>query len=386
MRCEWEKTTLGDIASFRYGKMPDKTLVRDVATEDYYPINSGYRVTGYYPEYNISSNSLIVVARGVGGTGDVKIIRERSYLTNLSIVIDVNESYVLKEYLYYLFFLDNLAYLNSGSAQSQLTIRDLERVQVSVPAIDIQRSVIKTLSTLDEKIELNNKINENLEQQAQAIFKSWFVDFEPFQDGKFVESELGMIPEGWGVRSLDEIAEYTNGLAMQRYRPENDEPGLPVLKIRELRQQFPDINSDRCTENIEEKFIVYDGDVIFSWSGSLLVDLWTGGKAGLNQHLFKVTSEKFPKWFYYYWTKYHLERFQYIAKSRATTMGHITRGHLREAKVLIPPKQVLGSITTLMDKILKMKINLRLENNTLANLRDTLLPKLMSGEIEVPVE
>ena len=134
--------------------------------------------------------------------------------------------------------------------------------------------------------------------------------------------------EKWDKLSLTDIANYKNGLAMQRYRPKEKQLGIPVLKIKELSQGVCSIDSERCSEDIDKSVIVYDGDIIFSWSGTLLVKVWTGGKAGLNQHLFKVTSETYPKWFYLMWTLHHLEHFAAIAAAKATTMGHIKRNDL----------------------------------------------------------
>lgn len=257
-------------------------------------------------------------------------------------------------------------------------------IDIKLPPLDDQRRIASILSSLDRKIELNNKINADLEEMAQAIFKNWFVDFEPFKDGKFVDSELGMIPEGWKVGRLTEIASYMNGLAMQKFPPENDEDSLPVLKIKELGQGFCGPDSDRCSCNIKDECKVHNGDVIFSWSGTLLVDVWCGGDCGLNQHLFKVTSKEYPKWFYYYWTKHHLQEFIHIAKDKAVTMGHIKRGHLEEALVAIPDNDSVERAHELFEPILSKMISLRLENSRLSLLRDTLLPRLMSGELEVP--
>ena len=145
----------------------------------------------------------------------------------------------------------------------------------------------------------------------------------------------GELPPNWTTGSLLDIADYLNGLAMQKFRPVDGERGLPVLKIKELRQGFCDYSSELCSPNIKPEFIVHDGDVIFSWSGSLLVDLWCGGTCGLNQHLFKVTSVKYPKWFYYTWTAHHLARFVAIAADKATTMGHIKREDLAKAEHFI---------------------------------------------------
>lgn len=170
---------------------------------------------------------------------------------------------------------------------------------------------------------------------------------------------------------------------MQKYRPKDDEIGIPVLKIKELRQGNCDINSELCSPNIKPEYIINDGDVIFSWSGSLLVDFWTGGKCGLNQHLFKVSSAKYDKWFYYAWTKHHLNKFVALASAMATTMGHIKRGELANAKVLIPSKKDYEYIGNILAPIYDLIIANRRENVRLANIRDSLLPQLMSGELDV---
>lgn len=290
----------------------------------------------------------------------------------------------LYQYLRSCYFRAQITQFQSGSAQPQLPISTLQKMKVIKPDIDAQRRIASILSSLDRKIELNNKINADLEEMAQAIFKNWFVDFEPFKDGKFVDSELGMIPEGWKVGRLTEIASYMNGLAMQKFPPENNEDSLPVLKIKELGQGFCGTDSDRCSCNIKDECKIHNGDVIFSWSGTLLVDVWCGGDCGLNQHLFKVTSKDYPKWFYYYWTKHHLQEFIHIAKDKAVTMGHIKRGHLEEAMVAIPDNDSMEKAHELFEPILSKMISLRLENSRLSLLRDTLLPRLMSGEIEVP--
>lgn len=272
----------------------------------------------------------------------------------------------------------------TGTTVTGLRQPELLKSTILLPPLSAQRSIASILSSLDRKIELNNKINADLEEMAQAIFKNWFVDFEPFKDGKFVDSELGMIPEGWKVGRLTEIASYMNGLAMQKFPPENNEDSLPVLKIKELGQGFCGTDSDRCSCNIKDECKIHNGDVIFSWSGTLLVDVWCGGDCGLNQHLFKVTSKDYPKWFYYYWTKHHLQEFVHIAKDKAVTMGHIKRGHLEEAMVAIPDNDSMEKAHELFEPILSKMISLRLESSRLSLLRDTLLPRLMSGELEVP--
>ena len=213
-------------------------------------------------------------------------------------------------------------------------------------------------------------MNQTLEAMARALFNHYF-PYSPEED----------LPEGWDMRSLDEIADYLNGLALQKYPPEGED-FLPVIKIAQLRTGDT-TGADRASTNIPPEYVVQDGDVLFSWSGSLEVVIWCSGRGALNQHLFKVTSECFPKWFYYLWTKHHLSSFQDIAADKATTMGHIQRHHLNEAKVLVPPAELLkaidGHITPAIDKL----VSNRIESRTLAAIRDALLPKLLSGEIRI---
>ena len=233
-----------------------------------------------------------------------------------------------------------------------------------------QEKIANILFPIDEKIAINSATNNNLEQQAQAIFNNKFVNIES-------------IPNNWETSNLSTIADYLNGLAMQKFRPNNDEIGIPVLKIKELRQGFCDNQSDLCSPNIKSEYLINDGDVIFSWSGTLWLDLWCSGLCGLNQHLFKVTSSKYDKWFYYFWTKYHLNKFIAIAADKATTMGHIKREDLDKSEVLIPDDETYTQLTSLLSPILELIIKNKVENRQLIQLRDTLLPKLMSGEIDV---
>ncbi len=295
---------------------------------------------------------------------------------------DVVDKLFLFHYLKYLtpYWLGNV----NGSVMVHITKGTMEKFPITLPSLRTQRRIASILSSLDDKIEVNRRINDNLEQQAQALFKSWFVDFEPFRDQPFVESELGMIPEGWRVACLSSIADYINGLAMQKYRPVEDEVGLPVLKIKELGQGSCDDNSEMCSSSlIGDKYVVDDGDIIFSWSGTLMVKIWCGGKCGLNQHLFVVKPNGTPKWFAYLWTKHHLDNFIQIAKDKAVTMGHIKRGELDKAKVLIPDSNELLKMDYMMKPIHQQMISNEVESHRLSELRDTLLPRLMSGELSV---
>lgn len=206
-------------------------------------------------------------------------------------------------FLYYLlrYYKDAIENLGSGTTFKEVSGSTMRNVKVKVPVLfSEQKKIASVLGAIDDKIEENERINNNLLQQAQAVFAKEFLSFDT-------------TPEGWKESSLLGIADYLNGLAMQKFRPKDGENGLPVLKIKELRQGSCDASSELCSPSIKKEYIVHDGDVIFSWSGSLLVDFWCGGTCGLNQHLFKVTSTSFDKWFYFAWTDHHLQKFAAIA-------------------------------------------------------------------------
>ena len=291
-------------------------------------------------------------------------------------VLDAKKELVDADFLYYFltqpYITNSLQAIaeQSTSAYPAIKPSDIEDVEILLPEINLQKEIAKFLNLFTHKIDILDRINKNLLQQAQNIFAQEFLS-------------LDSIPDGWQESSLLGIADYLNGLAMQKYRPKDDEQGLPVLKIKELRQGFCDSNSELCSPSIKPEYIVHDGDVIFSWSGSLLVDLWCGGTCGLNQHLFKVTSSSYDKWFYYAWTNHHLQKFEAIAADMATTMGHIKREELAKAEVLIPPHSDYDRIGGMLTPLYDLVIANRIENRELASLRDELLPQLMSGHLDV---
>jgi type I restriction enzyme S subunit len=280
-----------------------------------------------------------------------------------------------------------------------VTKYDLENIEAAYPDLTEQRAIAHILGTLDDKIELNRRMNETLEAIARALFTSWFVDFDPVRakaEGRdpglpthiadlfpdsFEDSELGEVPKAWGVRGLDGIARFLNGLALQKYPPK-DGRSLLVIKIAQLRAGNT-AGADAASADLDPDYVVQDGDVLFSWSGSLECMLWTGGQGALNQHLFKATSAEFPKWFYYLWIHQHLADFRHIAAGKATTMGHIQRHHLSDAKVVVPGTDTLQAVGSALSPLIQRVITTRTESRTLAALRDALLPKLISGELRL---
>ena len=295
----------------------------------------------------------------------------------------------------------------NGGAQQNLNSLILKNLDISLPPLDEQKRIADILGAFDDKIELLQKQNKTLEDMAKALFKSWFVDFDvvrakqkglPKADivreyhlteelydlfpSSFADSPLGPIPSGWEVKPLSKIATFLNGLALQKYPARAEEDFLPVIKIAELRNGIS-TSTDKANTNLPTEYIVHNGDILFSWSGSLMVKVWSGEKGALNQHLFKVFSNGYPKWFYYLWVNHYLPMFQEIAADKATTMGHIQRKHLDQAKVVCPSAAFLDKMDKIFGVILSKIILNNKQIQTLTELRDSLLPRLISGKIRV---
>lgn len=274
-----------------------------------------------------------------------------------------------------------LRQIATTSVQATINLKELREIEVPFPEIKEREDIASILSALDDKIELNLQMNKTLEEMAMALYKHWFVDFGPLKNGEFVTSELGAIPKGWLIKSVYEVAEYINGAA---FKPSDfDDNGLFVIKIAELKNGISS-NTNRSSKSIKDDLILKNGSVLFSWSASLDVFIWDKGKALLNQHIFNVLPNgNMPVEIIYFMLKYEVAGFQSIAAGRATTMGHITLAHLKEALLVIPDKKSITKISPLFKAFYDTILNNLLETQTLTTLRDTLLPKLISGEVRV---
>jgi len=277
-----------------------------------------------------------------------------------------------------------IAHMEGTSGRQRVAWQSIANYKFELPQPEVRRAAAEVLATLDDRIDNLRQTSATLEAIAAALFKSRFVDFDGVPPEGMQESELGLIPKGWRVASLDAIADYLNGLALQKFPPESDTEFLPVIKIAQLRTGNTSA-ADKASTKLKPEYIVQDGDVLFSWSGSLEVEVWTGGRGALNQHLFKITSREVPKWFYYFATRQHLSDFRAIAAGKATTMGHIQRGHLTAAKVAVPPPDEIVKHDAVIAPLFEQKINNALQVRTLAAIRDALLPRLISGQLRVPL-
>ena len=284
--------------------------------------------------------------------------------------------------------------MSKGSTQDNLSMEKLEQLEFNCPSFENQQKIAAVLSSLDDKIALNNRINAKLEQMAKRLYDYWFVQFDfPNADDKPYKSTGGKmvwnetlkreIPDGWEVGNLYDIAEYVNGLACQNYRPKESEKSLPVIKIREMNEGIT-ADTEKVSASIPGKYRIYAGDILFSWSASLEIKIWTGETGGLNQHIFKVIPKGyFSKGYVYQQLSAYLVNFQKMAESRKTTMGHITSDHIKQSRILIPPKEIISAFTKKTLSIFNYQLSIEKETQKLTALRDRLLPLLMNGQVEV---
>ena len=390
---EWKEYKLGDIATMKYGKLPPK------CEGSIYPIWSGYRYIGMSNTMNCSKNTLIVVARGVGGTGDVKIAKEDCYLTNLSISVEVNKQICNPYFLFYKYHQNNLKYLDSGSAQSQITINDLNRLLIELPPLDTQNRIVEFLKSLDNKIDNNRKINENLEQQAQALFKSWFVDFEPFRDQPFVESELGMIPESLSVEYISDISHsietgrrpkggvniFTSGIPSVGAEHVKGLGNYDFSKTKYITQEYADSLKTGKIRGYE--LLIYkDGGKpgYFIPNFSIFGEGYPFDECYLNEHVFKLDFQNrgFNIFCYFYFKTKLIMNYLNAQGAKAAIPG-INRQDIEHIPIYSPSNDKVKQFgETALPLIKKILINCK-ESQKLSRTRDLLLPKLMSGEIKV---
>lgn len=288
--------------------------------------------------------------------------------------------------------------LSAAAQQTKIRHTSPEKIMdctVWIPELDLQRKIGKTLYDIDQKISLNTRMNAELEAMAKQLYDYWFVQFDfPDENGKPYKSSGGKmvynstlkreIPEGWKVENLFYIADYHNGLACQKYRPVEGEESLPVIKITEMHNGFTS-DTERAKADIPQEAIVENGDVLFAWSASLEVMLWGLGKGALNQHIFKVSSrDGFPRSFYYYQLLEYVGHFKKIAEAKKTTMGHITKDHLEQSQIVVPPSLDLpNQLEEILEPIMNKIVSFSSETIYLIHLRDSLLPMLMNGQVTV---
>ena len=293
-----------------------------------------------------------------------------------------NSDIVDNIFLYYLLVYNRhkIEGLGSGTVFKEVSGSVMKNVEVDIPSLEGQKQIADILSSLDDKIEVNRKINENLEQQAEALFKSWFVDFEPFKDGKFIDSELGKIPEGWRVGAIYEYINVVYGAPYKSALFNTEKKGYPLIRIRDLKSCAPQFFTEEILPNTE---IVKFGDIIAGMDAEFIPSIWKGKNGVLNQRVCKFIPkfEQINELYVLYLLRPELYFIQNYKVG--TTVSHLGKADIDKIKVILPPKYIVELFSAIAKSYFDEIIKLSKEYLTLEELRDTLLPKLMSGEIKL---
>ncbi len=315
------------------------------------------------------------------------------------------------DFIYYVLvqphYVEQMFGLADGSAQANISGSQIEHLKIPLPHLSKQRSIAHILGTLDDKVELNRQMNATLEVMARALFKSWFVDFDPVRtklDGRqppglgpetatlfpasFNDSPLGPIPQGWEAIPLYDTATFINGAIFKNEDFCISGEGLPIVKIAELKDGIS-AQTKWSSRQADPGQLIDMGDLLYSWSGSpdtsLDTFLWSNGPGLLNQHIFKVIAPTTTqKHFVYYLLKYLRPILVETARNKQTTgLGHVTVADMKRLLVCLPSKEVLVAFDRIIGPIFNKAFANTLESQMLVTLRDTLLPKLMTGEIAI---
>lgn len=387
---EWKEVTISDIANLKNGKKrPSEPGV--------IPVFGGNGIMDYVNSFN--GEDTIVIGRVGAYCGCVYLSKGKCWVSDNAIAAKAKEDND-NEYLYYLLSSLNLNYHHIGGAQPLMTQDIIGRIEVIVPQTkDDQRRIASILSSLDRKIELNNKINADLEEMAQAIFKNWFVDFEPFKDGKFVDSELGMIPEGWKVSQIADIPH----ILETGKRPKGGavEKGIPSVGAEHVKGMCAYDYSKTKYINCEFAAKLKTGKI----NGYELMIYKDGGKPGyfipnfsifgegypfencyLNEHVFKLDfdgNKEFNIFCYFFFKTEQIMSYFNAQGAKAAIPG-INKKDVENIYIFSPDNESVIKFGEFAYPLFKQMLKNAIENRTLSTLRDTLLPRLMSGELEVP--
>ena len=270
----------------------------------------------------------------------------------------------------------------NGATVPHLNMEDIRALPLlELPPLHIQNKIGVTLSGFDDLIENNRRRIEILEEMARLLYREWFVHFRfpGHEDVELVDSDLGLIPERWEIRSFAELADFVNGFA---FKPEHWlDRGLPIVKIKELKNGVTSDTPRYHGADVSKKYYVGDGSVLFSWSADLKAYVWASGPALLNQHLFDVLPHEVSPLFIFHSLNERMDEFR--ARAQGTTMKHIKRSALGEVKIALPKNRLRDQFEGLVRPMLDLQLNLSKQNRALREARDLFLPRLVSGELDV---
>ena len=378
---EWKEYKLGDVLSIKYGKDHKRLADGNI------PIYGSGGIMRYGESSLYSGPSILIPRKG--SLNNIMYSDKPFWTVDTMFWTIINEEIANPLFVYYSICKKDFASLNVGSAVPSLTVPVIEDIDILLPSKKIQDKVVSILKSLDDKIEINRKINENLEQQAQALFKSWFVDFEPFKNGEFVESELGMIPKGWRIGTLGDIC-VTNKRSYKgdfAYEIEYIDTGSVINNVIDSTQILnpaTDKIPSRARRAVTEGDIIYSSvrpnqrhyALLFNPSSNTVVSTgfvvitanWSGYRYYIYQYLIQDEI---------------VDKLQAIAEQSVSTFPSLNAADITNLKIIIPPNDVVDEFAAICCPFIEQIEKNQQESRRLASLRDTLLPKLMSGELKV---
>lgn len=372
---EWKTYKWGDLISLEYGKpIHDKNLL-----DGQYPV---YGTNGKIGTSNLPplcKHPSIIIGRK-GAYRGVHYSNNPFSVIDTAFFVEPKTSTLDLKWAYYKLLTVDINKMDSGSAIPSTDRYEIYSLSVELPPLDEQRRIAGILGSLDDKIELNRRINANLEAQAQALFRSWFVDFEPFRDGPFVDSELGKIPQGWKVGDIYTYMDVIYGAPYKSALFNTDKKGYPLIRIRDLKTYSPQFYTEEILPNTE---YVDFGDIVAGMDAEFVPYIWKGEKGLLNQRVCKFIPR------YNYVSKYYIlslirPELEFVQSYKVgTTVSHLGKSDIDKFKVITPPAEIVKKFSCIVDSFHQQIIKLAKENLNLSALRDTLLPKLMAGEIAI---
>jgi type I restriction enzyme, S subunit len=379
---KWKKVRLADICKFKYGEMPKRGDLVNSGN----PVYSGYRFVGFSNRFHYSDPEIIVVARGEGGTGDIKMTPPRCFLTNISIAILVESPEVFKQFLFYRLVSTKLWSLRTGSAQAQITIKHLQDYEVHVPPLETQRKIAGILSAYDGLIENNLRRIKILEEMAQSIYREWFVHFRfpGHESAKFVDSPLGQIPKGWEWRKVGDAFEIQGGgtpsTASEEYWVDGD---IQWYSPRDLTAEST-MFIEKSAAQINELGLKKSSAKVFPAYSVMLTSRATIGAIAINTvpcctnqgFITCLPNAKVPLYFLHQWLKANVETF--ILHASGSTFKEISKGVFKGLDFLQPDAGLVQRYQQAVSPVADQLLNLQRRNQTLRRTRDLLLPKLLS--------
>ncbi|WP_422880242.1 restriction endonuclease subunit S [Moorella sulfitireducens] len=369
----------------KYGKMPKK---QDLV-ENGYPVFSGYGIVGSHKEYLYEDPEIVVIARGVGGCGDIKMSPPKAYITNLCIVLTIKDSNVLKKYLYYRLLSTSLRSLNTGAAQPQIVIADLNKYKVKLPPLQLQRKIAAILSAYDDLIENNTRRIKILEEMARLIYREWFVKFRfpGHEKVRMVDSELGPIPEGWEVRRLSNFGNVVTGKTPSKAIPEYYGDYMPFIKTPDMHGNvFCILTSEMLSERgaaSQKAKTLPPNSLCVSCIGTAGVVSITCFQSQTNQQINSIIPNNLADREFLYFTLKGLKNTINQFGANGATMINLNKSKFEGLKVVYPSKELVFAFHEITYPIFELIKKIQMKNLILRRTRDLLLPKLISGELDV---